>query len=49
MNGEVNPHQRMVYNWPLKNSEIDARLDSKTYKTCKTKVKRNKTYNRLKY
>ncbi len=44
MNGEVNPHQRMVYNWPLitntRAGEIDALLDSKTYKTCITiKVK----------
>ncbi len=48
MNGEVNPHQRMVYNWPLitntRAGEIDALLDSKTYKktyitTCVIKSK----------
>ena len=43
MNGEVNPHQRMVYKWPLitntRACEIDALLDSMTYKTYITKVK----------
>ncbi len=52
MNGEVNPHQRMVYSWPLitntRAGEIDALLDSKTYKTCITKVKTQQDVQRLK-
>ncbi len=42
------PTPKMVYNWPLitntRAGEIDALLDSKTYKTCITIVKHNKTY-----